>query len=312
ELEDAEEEGVEILVDHSPKRFVVEEGRLVGMEFDVLEWDERAVHSEVAGTVVIPCDDVILAIGQENAFPWIERDLGLAFGEWDLPIVDETTMESTLPGVFFGGDSAWGPKNIIWAVAHGHEAAISIHQHCQGVAVTERPPVGMNLSSQRMGIGQWSYANDFNPAGRQKMDHVELSRRFAALDLEVEVGFSAEQTVREVQRCLNCDIQTVFRAPLCIECDACVDVCPAGCLTITPNGTEEELASHLPAARTNLDQALFVSEPLPQTRRVMVKDENVCVHCGLCAERCPTSAWNMERFELHIPYAKGATAVSIR
>ena len=309
ELEDAEEEGVEILVNHSPKRFVLEDGRLVGMELDVLEWDERAVHSQVVGTVVIPCDDVILAIGQENAFPWIERDLGLAFGEWDLPVVDETTMESTLPGVFFGGDSAWGPKNIIWAVAHGHEAAISIHNHCQGVAVTERPPVGMNLYSQRMGIGQWSYANDFNPAGRQKMDHVELSRRFAALDLEVEVGFNAEQTVREVQRCLNCDIQTAFRAPLCIECDACVDVCPAGCLTITGNGSEEELAAHLPVARTNFEQALFVSDALPQTGRVMVKDENVCVHCGLCAERCPTSAWNMERFELHLPYAKDATVV---
>ena len=312
ELEDAEEEGVEILVNHAPTSFVVEGGKLVGMQFDILEWDERAVRSKVLDTVVIPCDDVILAIGQENAFPWIERDLGLAFGDWDLPIVDDTTMESTLPGVFFGGDSAWGPKNIIWAVAHGHEAAISIHLHCQGLAVTERPAPGMHLSSQRMGIGQWSYANDFNPAGRQKMDHVELSRRFAALDLEVEIGFTAEQTVREVQRCLNCDVQTAFRAPLCIECDACVDVCPAGCLTITPDGSEEELASQLPVERTNFAQALFVSDALPQTRRVMVKDENVCVHCGLCAERCPTSAWNMERFELQIPYATRATAVPSR
>ena len=308
ELEDAEEEGVEILVNHAPTSFVVEGGKLVGMQFDILEWDERAVRSKVLDTVVIPCDDVILAIGQENAFPWIERDLGLSFGDWDLPVVDETTMQSTLPGVFFGGDSAWGPKNIIWAVAHGHEAAISIHLHCQGVPVTERPPPGMHLSSQRMGIGQWSYANDFNPSGRQKMDHVELTRRFAALDLEVETGFTAEQTVREVQRCLNCDIQTVFQAPLCIECDACVDVCPAGCLTIAPDGTEEELASHLPVERTNFAQALFVSAALPQTRRLMVKDENVCVHCGLCAERCPTSAWNMERFELRIPYARDALA----
>ena len=312
ELEDAEEEGVEILVNHAPTSFVVEGGKLVGMQFDILEWDERAVRSKVLDTVVIPCDDVILAIGQENAFPWIERDLGLALGDWDLPIVDDTTMESTLPGVFFGGDSAWGPKNIIWAVAHGHEAAISIHLHCQGVPVTERPAPGMHLSSQRMGIGQWSYANDFNPAGRQKMDHVELSRRFAALDLEVEIGFTAEQTVHEVQRCLNCDVQTAFRAPLCIECDACVDVCPAGCLTITPDGSEEELASQLPVERTNFAQALFVSDALPQTRRVMVKDENVCVHCGLCAERCPTSAWNMERFELQIPYATRATAVPSR
>ncbi len=307
ELEDAEEEGVEILVNHSPKRFVVENGKLTGMEFEILEWDEPAAHSRVVDTVVLPCDDVILAIGQENAFPWIERDLGLRFGEWDLPIVDEKTMESTLPGVFFGGDSAFGPKNIIWAVAHAHEAAISIHNHCQGVPVDQRPPFGMNLISQKMGISQWSYANDFNPAGRQQMDHVELSRRFSALNLEVELGFSAEQTAREVQRCLNCDIQTVFSGPLCIECDACIDVCPASCLTITANGSEGELASRLPAPRTNPEQGLYVSAPLPQTGRVMVKDENVCVHCGLCAERCPTAAWDMERFELKIPYAKDAT-----
>ncbi|MGH9028989.1 MAG: 4Fe-4S dicluster domain-containing protein, partial [Acidimicrobiales bacterium] len=229
--------------------------------------------------------------------------LGLSFGEWDVPIVDETTMASTLSGVYFGGDSAWGPKNIIWAVAHAHEAAISIHNRCQGIPVTERPPLGMNLLSQRMGISEWSYANDFNPAGRQKMDHVELSRRFAALNLEVELGFSAEQTVREVERCLNCDIQTAFRGPLCIECDACIDVCPAGCLTISDNGDEEQLASRLPAPRTNPEQGLYVSETLAQTGRVMVKDENLCVHCGLCAERCPTSAWDMERFELKIPYA---------
>ena len=303
ELEDAEEEGVEILVNHAPKRFVIEDGKLRGMEFDILEWDERAEHSRVVGNLVMPCDDVILAIGQENAFPWIERDLGLEFGEWELPIVDEVTMESTLPGVFFGGDSAWGPKNIIWAVAHAHQAAISIHNHCQGIPVTERLPDGMNLVSQKMGISQWSYSNDFNPANRQRMDHVDLARRFSRLNLEVELGFSAEQTAREVERCLNCDIQTVFRARLCIECDACIDVCPAECLTITEDGDEADLVSRLTARRLNPDQGLYVSEPLPQTRRVMVKDENICVHCGLCAERCPTAAWNMERFELRIPYA---------
>jgi ferredoxin len=276
------------------------------MEFDVLEWDERAVRSEVVDTVVLACTDVILAIGQENAFPWIERDLGMELGEWDVPVVDETTMESTLPGVFFGGDSAWGPKNIIWAVAHGHQAAISIHNHCQGIALTDRLPDGMNLVSQKMGISEWSYHNDYNPSRRQQMNHVELTRRFEQLDLEVELGFSVEQTVREVQRCLNCDIQTVFRGPLCIECDACIDICPVDCLTITPNGDETDLVARLTARRVTADQGLYVSEPLPQTARVMVKDENLCVHCGLCAERCPTSAWDMERFELRIPYAASA------
>ena len=308
ELDDAEEEGVEILVNHSPKRFVIEDGRLTGMEFDILEWDERAAHSRVVESVVLPCDDVILAIGQENAFPWIERDLGLELGEWDLPVVDEVTMESTLSGVFFGGDSAWGPKNIIWAVAHAHQAAISIHNRCQGIALTERLPDGANLVSQKMGISEWSYSNDYNPAGRQRMSHVDLARRFAQLNLEVELGFSAEQTVREVERCLNCDVQTAFRGRLCIECDACVDVCPVQCLTITENGDEDDLVSRLTAKRLNPDQGLYVSEALPQTARVMVKDENLCVHCGLCAERCPTAAWNMERFELLVPYAANHVA----
>jgi NADPH-dependent glutamate synthase beta subunit-like oxidoreductase/ferredoxin len=299
ELEDAEEEGVEILVNHAPKRFVIEDGRLTGMEFDLLEWDDDARKSTTVGSVVLPCTDVILAIGQDNAFPWVERDLGLEFGEWDMPVVDETTFESTLPGVFFGGDAALGPKNIIWAVAQAHEAAISIHLRCSGLPPTDRPPYGMTLLSQKMGLTQWSYANDYNPAGRQKMEHVDLARRFADLNLEVELGFSAEQTVREVQRCLNCDVQTVFTASLCIECDACLDICPVQCLTITPEA--DELA--LRAPRTNPEQGLYLSEPLPQTGRLMVKDENVCVHCGLCAERCPTAAWDMQRFELLVPHA---------
>jgi NADPH-dependent glutamate synthase beta subunit-like oxidoreductase/ferredoxin len=303
ELDDAEEEGVEILVNYAPTRFVVEDGRLAGMEFDVLEWDEGARHSTTLDTVVIPCDDVILAIGQENSFPWIERDLGMTFGEWDMPAVDEVTMQSSVPGVFFGGDAAWGPKNIIWAVAHGHSAAISIDNFCQDVDLHDRPPMGMNLISQKMGMSEWSYHNDYNQSSRQKMSHVELTKRFESLNLEVELGFSAEQTAREVQRCLNCDVETAFTAPLCIECDACLDICPVQCLTITSNGDEADLRGRLLAPATNLDQELFVSEPLPQTGRVMVKDENVCVHCGLCAERCPTAAWDMELFDLAIPYA---------
>ena len=228
-----------------------------------------------------------------------------------MQVVDEATMQSTLSGVFFGGDAAWGPKNIIWAVAHGHQAAISIHNLCSDVDLNERPPQGMNLVSQKMGMSEWSYHNDYNPSPRQKMSHVELTKRFESLDLEVELGFSLEQTVHEVQRCLNCDVETAFNAPACIECDACIDICPVQCLTITSNGDEADLRARLSAPATNLDQDLYVSAPLPQTGRVMVKDENVCVHCGLCAERCPTAAWDMDLFDLQIPYAASANFIRI-
>jgi formate dehydrogenase beta subunit len=307
ELDDAEEEGVGILVNHAPKRFVIEDGKLMGMEFDRLEWDAGAKHSKTIDTVFIPADDVILAIGQENAFPWIERDLGVEFDKWDMPVVSEKTMQSTRPEVFFGGDAAFGPKNIIWAVEHGHQAAISIHQYCEGAPVSERPPWGMNLVSQKMGLSEWSYHNDYNPAMRQKMRHVDLKERFEQLNVEVELGFTAEQTAREVERCLNCDIETVFTEKRCIECDACIDVCPVQCLTITRGGEETDLRTRLSAPALNLDQALYVSEPLPQTGRIMAKDEDVCVHCGLCAERCPTAAWDMQKFDLLIPYS-GKTA----
>jgi NADPH-dependent glutamate synthase beta subunit-like oxidoreductase len=307
ELEDAEEEGVAIVENHAPKRFVLEQGKLVGMEFERLRWYETAEgrqKSEVLETVILPCDDVILAIGQENAFPWIERDIGLAFNEHDMPIVDRATMQSTRPGVFFGGDAAWGPENIIWAVAHGHEAAISVHQYCSGLPLTERPPQGMNLISAKVGMHAWSYSNDYNPSPRAKMQHAELVERFASIAVEVELGFTPEQTAREVERCLNCDIQTHFTAPLCIECDACVDVCPVTCLTITHDGSPEaELRTRLSAPAINLSQAVYVSAELPQTKRVMVKDEDVCLHCGLCAERCPTAAWDMQKFEVLLPYA---------
>jgi len=301
ELEDAEEEQVDILVNHVPTRFVVEQtkdgSKLVGMEF------ERPGKDGKPEKVILPADDVIVAIGQENAFPYIERDIGIEFGKWDMPKVDEKTMASTRPGVFFGGDAAWGPKNIIWAVAHGHEAAISIHNHCQGVALTERPPARMNLVTQKMGLTEWSYSNDYNPAHRQKMKHVDLRERFKQLSIEVEMGFDPVQTAHEVERCLNCDVQTAFTDKRCIECDACVDVCPTSCLTITQNGEEPELRQRLTVPAENQTQSLFVSGGLPQTGRVMVKDEDVCVHCGLCAERCPTAAWDMARLELVLPQA---------
>ncbi len=310
ELEDAEEEVVEIVEDHSPGRFVLEDGRLVGMEFDVVEWHPddtgRLVATKLDSTV-IPCDDVILAIGQDNAFPWIERDIGIEFGDWDMPVVDRTTFQTTRDGVFMGGDAAWGPENIIWAVEHGHQAAISIYNHCQDVPLTDRPPYGMTLVSQKMGLHSWSYGSDYNPASRSKMNHVDLVERFKALEVEVELGFDPEQTALEVERCLNCDIQTHFTPKLCIECDACIDVCPVYCLTITVNGTEEDLRTRLTAPADNLEQDIYVSEALPQTARVMVKDEDLCVHCGLCAERCPTAAWDMRKFDLLIPYAGKAT-----
>jgi formate dehydrogenase beta subunit len=307
ELEDAEEELVEIIENHAPRRMVVENGTLVGMEFDVLEWTEDASGkqtSSVLRTETIPCDAVILAIGQDNAFPWIERDLGIEFNKWDMPVVDSETHQSSNPKVFFGGDAAWGPKNIIWAVAHGHEAAISIDLHCQGRPVTERPPEGMNLLSMKNGLHSWAYDNGFDASGRQVMRHEELTKRFRDLKVEVELGFTAEQVATEVSRCLNCDIQTHFTAPKCIECDACIDVCPTACLTITkPQPSEAELRKHLTVPAVNMDQDIYHSAPLPQTERVMVKDEDVCLHCGLCAERCPTAAWDMQLFDLIQPKA---------
>ncbi|HEU4562394.1 MAG TPA: FAD-dependent oxidoreductase [Longimicrobium sp.] len=306
ELEDAEEEGVEIVENHAPKRFVVQDGRLLGMEFERVRWYEEGGRqkSETVDTVFLPADNVILAIGQENAFPWIERDIGIEFGEWDMPVVDRTTFQATLPGVFFGGDAAWGPENIIWAVEHGHQAAISIHNHCQGLPLTDRPAYGMNLVSAKLGMHAWSYSNDYSPVPRAKMVHVGLETRFAGLTTEVETGFTAAQAAAEVQRCLNCDVQTHFIAPLCIECDACIDICPVSCLTITWDGAPEpEMRTRLSAPAENLNQPLYVSDALPQTARVMVKDEDICVHCGLCAERCPTAAWDMRVFDLLIPYA---------
>jgi NADPH-dependent glutamate synthase beta subunit-like oxidoreductase/ferredoxin len=312
ELDDAEEEHVEIVVNHSPKAFVVEDGVLVGMRFDELAYEldpaGEIVKTSVLGEVFLPCDDVVLAIGQENAFPWIERDLGLEFDKHDVPRVDAKTFASTRSGVFFGGDAAFGPKNIIWAVEHGHQAALSIHKHCEGQSLAQRPPRGVTLASAKMGIHEWSYSNAYEPAERRIMPHVELRRRFKKLDIEVELGFSAEQVVTEVERCLNCDLQTVFTAKLCIECDACIDICPVDCLAIAHNGGQHELEAQLKAPRLNAEQPFYVSEPLAQTARVMLKDENLCVHCGLCAERCPTGAWDMQKSTVAVPYAGDATS----
>jgi len=311
ELEDAEEETVQIIVNRSPKAFVIKDGKLVGMLFDQIEYemdDTRIKSEKIVGQELYACDDVILAIGQENAFPWIESDLGIVFDKWHVPKIDAKSHQSTRPEVFFGGDAAFGPKNIIWAVEHGHQAAISLHQFCQGLNVSERPSNFVALSSRKMGMHEWSYKNDYNPVERRLMPHVGLKERFKKVDIEVELGFTAEQCQAEVQRCLNCDVQTVFDAKLCIECDACIDICPTDCLTMVVNGTEEELRGRLKAPARNITQALYVSAPLKQTARVMVKDEDLCVHCGLCAERCPTYAWDMQKSTIKIA---GANDVSV-
>ena len=306
ELEPALEENVELMLNHSPDEYVIENGKLVGMRFSVLDWfkDEKGkLTSKKIDDVVIPCDTVILAIGQENSFPWVERDIGLEFDQWEVPIVDPVTYQSTIKGLFFGGDAAFGPKNIIEAVEHGHQAAISIHKYCENQALTDRLEYGMNLVTEKMGLHEWSYSNDYGYENRFEVPTVPMNERFKDINIEVEMGFEPGQFQQEVERCLNCDIQTDFAANLCIECDACIDICPVNCLMITENDDEDSLRKKIKTPADNLEQDLFVSEDLPQTGRVMLKDEDVCIHCGLCAERCPTAAWDMKKFTLKVPYA---------
>jgi NADPH-dependent glutamate synthase beta subunit-like oxidoreductase len=312
EKEDAMGEGIPILNFLVPKAFTHEGGRLTGVVFEKVraEYDERGRRKLVPTAEPdqhVPCDDVLVAIGQENAFPWIERDSGIDFDRWGLPVLDPVSFQSTLPDVFFGGDSALGPKNIITAVAHGHEAAISIDRYCRGEDVGVRPPPGVTTLSQKMGIHEWSYDNDIALDRRYKVPHAEHKLSLVDIKVEVELGFDRATALKEAQRCLNCDVQTVFAPRLCIECDACVDVCPMDCLTITANGDEEELRSRLQAPAPNLDQDLYVSAGL-KTGRVMVKDEDVCLHCGLCAERCPTGAWDMQKTLIEMSHAGSACA----
>jgi len=303
EKEDAMRENIPILNFLVPKEFTHVGGKLTGVLFEKVkaEYDTRGRRNLVPTgepDVHYECDDVLVAVGQENAFPWIERDVGLEFDKWDMPKVDPLTMQSTNPHVFFGGDAAFGPKNIIWAVAHGHEAAISIALMLDGKdVVTDRPPPHVNLLSQKMGIHEWSYDNDISLDLRYKVPHAPNEITLRNVKVEVELGFDRELAFKEAQRCLNCDVQTVFEEKLCIECDACVDICPMDCITFTPNEPEPVLRTHLTAPAPNPTQDLYVSDPL-KTLRVMVKDEDVCLHCGLCAERCPTGAWDMKKFYL--------------
>ncbi len=307
EKEDAGHEGVEILNFLVPKAFTHESGRLTGVLFEKVkpETDARGRRKLVPTgepDVHIPCDDVLIAVGQENAFPWIETDLGIAFDDGGMPLVDPVTFKSSLPNVFFGGDAAFGPKNIITAVAHGHEAAISIDAVCQGEDPRVRPPPTTNLVSQKMGIHDWSYDSAITLDRRFAVPHVERAAALRNLSTEVELGFTLQQALGEARRCLNCDVQTVFSAPACIECDACVDVCPIDCISFVPNAPESDLRLSLMAPAQNLDQAILVSEPV-KSLRVMVKDEDLCLHCGLCAERCPTGAWDMQKFTIEMAEA---------
>jgi formate dehydrogenase (NADP+) beta subunit len=306
EKEDAMHEGIPIHNYLVPKEFTHENGKLTGITFEKVkaEYDAKGRRKLVpAGEPDqhFACDDVLVAVGQENAFPWIERDIGIEFDQWDMPKVDPTTMASTHPKVFFGGDSAFGPKNIIWAVAHGHEAAVSIDKLLNGEEIAERPAPAVEIMSQKMGIHEWSYDNEIALDKRYKVPHRDKVIALKDIKAEVELGFDEKLAFAEAGRCLNCDVQTVFSAQLCIECDACVDICPMDCITFTENGEEADLRKRLTAPSQNLSQDLYVQDGL-KTGRVMVKDEDVCLHCGLCAERCPTGAWDMQKFLLDMTH----------
>jgi formate dehydrogenase beta subunit len=310
EKEDAIHEDIPILNYMVPKEFLYQDGRLTGMLFEKVhaKYDEKGRRQLVPTgepDVRLEADDVLVAVGQENSFPWIETDIGITFDRWGMPVVDETTFQSTHPKVFFGGDAAFGPKNIIWAVAHGHQAAISIHKLCQGEDVKDRPPPMTTLVSQKMGIHEWSYDNDVSNDLRYKVPLQTKEIALRDIRTEVELGYDEQLAFKEAQRCLNCDVQTVFTDALCIECDACVDICPVDCITFTGAGEEVELRHRLNAPANNATQALYVSGAL-KTGRIMAKDEDVCLHCGLCAERCPTGAWDMQRFLIDIAQAENA------
>ncbi len=307
EKEDAQHEGIPILNFHVPKAFVHQQGRLVAMRFEIVTavFDAEGRRSLVASgapQIELACDEVLIAVGQENSFPWIERDCGVVFDKSGLPLLDAKTFQSSLPRVFFGGDAAFGPKNIITAVAHGHEAAVSMDRFLHGEPVTQRPPPHLNLLSQKMGIHEWSYHNAVSNDERFKVPWAAAEKALASIKVEVELGFDLTTAFKEAERCLNCDVQTVFNEKQCIECDACVDICPMDCISFTPNADEADLRTHLTAPALNTEQALYVSNPL-KTQRVMVKDEDVCLHCGLCAERCPTGAWDMQKFLLRTTQA---------
>jgi NADPH-dependent glutamate synthase beta subunit-like oxidoreductase/ferredoxin len=316
EKEDAMHEDIPILNFLVPKEFTHENGRLTGVVFEKVkaEYDAKGRRNLVPTGEAdqhVPCDDVLVAVGQENAFPWIERDIGIEFDKWDMPKVDPGTMASTHPKVFFGGDSAFGPKNIIWAVAHGHDAALSIDKLCSGLDINDRPIPMVEIVSQKMGIHEWSYDNDIAPDRRYRVPLRDKVVALRDIKAEVELGYDLNLALKEAHRCLNCDVQTVFTSSLCIECDACVDICPMDCITFTANGDEADLRTRLRAPANDVTQDLYVANDL-KTGRVMVKDEDVCLHCGLCAERCPTGAWDMKKYLIDMTHADDQCRVAAR
>jgi formate dehydrogenase beta subunit len=316
EKEDALHEDIPILNFLVPKEFTHQGGRLTGVVFEKVkaEYDARGRRNLVSTgdpDQHIACDDVLVAVGQENAFPWIERDIGIEFDKWGMPKVDARTMGSTHPEVFFGGDAAFGPKNIIWAVAHGHDAALSIDKMCSGADINDRPMPMVEIFSQKMGIHEWSYDNDIAPDRRYRVPLRDKVVALRDIKAEVELGYDLDLALKEAHRCLNCDVQTVFTSALCIECDACVDICPMDCITFTQNGEEADLRTRLQAPAQNVTQDLYVANDL-KTGRVMVKDEDVCLHCGLCAERCPTGAWDMKKYLIDMTNADDLCRVAAR
>jgi formate dehydrogenase beta subunit len=316
EKEDAAHEGIPILNYLVPKSFQVSGGKLTGMVFEKV----KAVYDDKGRRSLVPtgepdqhfeCDDVLVAVGQENAFPWIEKDAGVEFDKWGLPVLDKASFQSSIPNVFFGGDAAFGPKNIIWAVAHGHDAAVSIDKFLNNEDLKDRPPPGMSMMSQKMGIHEWSYDNEIANDQRYKVPWADVKATLKNVKMEVELGFDAATAWKEAQRCLNCDVQTVFTTQLCIECDACVDICPMDCITFTQNGEEKDLRTRLSAPALNASQDLYVSDKL-KTGRIMAKDEDVCLHCGLCAERCPTGAWDMQKSLIEMTHAGPSARTTLK
>ena len=312
EKEEALHENIPILNMRVPKEFVHDNGKLTGVRFELVraEYDDKGRRQLVPTgepDELIECDQVLVAIGQENAFPWIEKDIGIEFDKWGLPVLNADTLQSTQPKVFFGGDAAFGPKNIITAVAQGHQAAVSIDLFCRGQNLLERPAPEVVMTSQKMGIHEWSYDNQVSEEARKKVPTKALEMTLSDIKLELEMGFDPFMACSEAERCLNCDMETVFVPKNCIECDACVDICPTECITFTQNGEEDDLRGRLKAPAKNREQALYVSDTV-KTGRVMVKDENICLHCGMCAERCPTGAWDIQHFFLQM--AEAGTEVS--
>jgi NADPH-dependent glutamate synthase beta subunit-like oxidoreductase len=311
EKDDVRREGIAIHDNLVPKELIVDDGRVTAAIFQPVRATYQDGRRQLVPTGAplepFPCDDVILAIGQEPAFPWIERDLGVAFNDRGLPKIDARTFQSGHPKVFFGGDAAFGPRNIITAVAHGHEAAISIDRFLCGADITERPAPAVSLAPKRM-QAVVQRIPDVAPQARVAVPLAPRAAALADIHTEVELGFDIAQALDQAGRCLGCDRETVFAAPLCVDCKACENVCPTDCITFTKDGEEQELRQRLKAPALNPAQDIYLAGGLV-SGRVMAKSEDLCLHCGLCAQNCPTGAWQIQSFLLEMAHA-GRTSVA--